>query len=334
MDKPKFLYRGVSISAEKFQNLEIHNDIVPVAPPQQNDEGKDIVADGNEYGIYMTTNHTMAKDVYGNTHTSGSIYNPECLFVDQYTRQQRIRYPQVGIVYEIDTQNLAIKKPWISTQLEGHYNNGYGGEEWITTTNESVPNHIIPKESYHITNVVVGDDILNKQINLDISTLSDEQIKAQVVDIIEKRKTGYELFLEQVHTYPQTQRRKIESKMPIYKRLFNAQDGVALNNYSNCDTNNPQELAGFLMQQVYQNTTPNLDLDSLELIIKASSNTSSTEDFSKNIKTLADGLKEKLNNPNVHERVKENTLVILDKLTAINKALNKKLEESQPQIEF
>ena len=200
MNKPNYLYRGISVSAEEFENIKIHDDITPIAPPKKNEEGKDIVSDGNEYGIYMTTNHTMAIDVYGNTHNFGSLYTPECLFVDRYNNQQHLRYPKIGLVYEIDTQNLAIKKPWISKQLEGHYNNGYGGEEWITTTTDNIPNHIIPKENYRITDVVVGYDILNEQQKLDISKLSNEEIKSQVLEIIERRKIGYELFLNQVHT--------------------------------------------------------------------------------------------------------------------------------------
>ena len=334
MNKPAFLYRGISVSAEIFKELEIHGDIEPAAPPKKNEEGKDIVSDGNEYGIYMTTNHTMAKDVYGNTHHFGSTYNPECLFVDRYNNQQRLRYPKVGIVYEIDTRNLAIKKPWISKQLEGHYNNGYGGEEWITTTSETVKKHIIPKESYRITDIVVGYDLLNDQVKLDISNLSDEEIKSRVLEIIERRKIGYELFLDQVHTFPPEQRRKIESKMPIYKKLFNAKDGLALYDYSECDITNIHDTISFLMQQVYQKDKTNLDFESLDLLMKISMKSKSTEQLPETIQSFIDEFNNKIKNPNVHERIKELSKTMIEKLKAISKTLEKKLEEGQPQSEF
>ena len=334
MDKPNFLYRGISVSAETFKELEIHGDIEPAAPPMKNEEGKDIVLDGNEYGIYMTTNHSMAADVYGNTHLMGTTYTPERLFVDRYNNPQYLRYPKVGIVYEIDTQNLAIKKPWISKQLEGHYNNGYGGEEWITTTSETVKKHIIPKESYRITDIVVGNDFLNNRVKLDISNLSDEKIKEKVLETIERRKVGYDLFLDQVHTYPPEQRRKIESKMPIYKKLFNANDGVALYDYSECDISNVSDVISFLMQQVYQKDKTNLDLESLDLLMKISSQTKSAEQLPETIQTFIDEFNNKIKNPNIHERVKEVSKIMIEKLNAISTTLEKKLEEGQPQSEF
>ena len=334
MEKPSILYRGISVSAEKFQELEIHDDIVPIAPPQKNEEGKDIVSDGNEYGIYMTTNHLMAKNVYGNTHMTGSAYSQECLFVDRYNRQQRLFYPQIGVVYEIDTKNLMIKKPWISKQLEGHYNNGFQGDEWITTTSESHPNHIIPKSSYHITDVVVGNDILNDQVVIDISGLSDQQIKSQVVEIIERRKTGYDLFLEQVHTYPPEQRRKLETKMPIYKKLFNAQDGIALYDYSKCDPSNVHDMISYLMQQTYLRDPQNIDLESLELLGKIAAQTKSVEELPESIQFFINGFNDKINNPDIHERVKELSKTMIAKLKTISQDLGKKMDEAQPQIAF
>lgn len=333
MEKPNYLYRGICISAEEFEQLKIHDDIVPLYAPQKNEEGKDIVLDGNEYGIYMTTSHIMAQKAYGCPHTSGSLYNKECLFVDNFNNRQFIHYPKIGIVYEIDTNNLAIKKPWIKSQLGGVYNNGYEGEEWITTTTDTIPNHIIPKENYIIADIVIGSDILNDQITLDISKLTDEQIKSLVVDIIKRRKVGYELFLDQVHAYPPEQRRKINSRLPVYKKLFNAQDGVALYDYSECDSSNAHDLASHLIQQVYNKNKQNIDIDTIDALIKISKQSETTEQLQTNLQLFIDGLTEKINNPNVHERVKEASKEMIKKLKLSTDDLNKKLDEGQPASE-
>ena len=66
-EKPKVLYRGVTISYDLLKDF--HFDGYPLVPPNEpkiDAQGRKTVGDGNEYGVYMTDNFAMADYAYGN----------------------------------------------------------------------------------------------------------------------------------------------------------------------------------------------------------------------------------------------------------------------------
>lgn len=64
--KPKKLYRGIDISRNELNNSKLfqQDDMYPFREPYVDEEGRNIVGDGNEYGIYMTDNKIAAKKDY------------------------------------------------------------------------------------------------------------------------------------------------------------------------------------------------------------------------------------------------------------------------------
>ena len=123
-------------------------------------------------------------------------------------------------------------------------------------------------------------------------------------------------------------------KMPIYKKLFNAQDGIALYDYSKCDPSNVHDMISYLMQQTYLRDPQNIDLESLELLSKIAAQTKSVEELPESIQFFINGFNDKINNPDIHERVKELSKTMIAKLKTISQDLGKKMDEAQPQIAF
>ena len=148
---PKYLFRGITVPFETFSGLDLDGDLVPNKPPIINERGRETVEDGNEYGVYMTDNEQMTKDVYGNPdHKTGKeIGTIPLLFGDKI----KITEPYIGVIYKIDTEGTDVHRPWISDALKGHYNNGYEGEEWVSLN--------LPKDSYEVSAITIGSDILH-----------------------------------------------------------------------------------------------------------------------------------------------------------------------------
>ena len=57
MNKPEILYRGVKITYDMLKDFKFYDTtLYPPNPYQIDKNGRKVVADGNEYGLYMTTN--------------------------------------------------------------------------------------------------------------------------------------------------------------------------------------------------------------------------------------------------------------------------------------
>lgn len=335
MEKPAVLYRGVAVDGKEFADLDLFGDIKTIYGPKKNEEGRDVVSDGNEYGIYMTTNYLMAKKAYAKAESLGSVYDKEICYVDTLSSQQkRVFYPQVGVVYKIDATKLEIKQPWIRSELEGHYNNGYSGEEWITKTTDTPPfnEHIIPRSAYTVSDVEIGLDLLNGQESIDVSGLSGEQIKKAVFDVMQKRKEGYDLFLNYVKSVPVNNRRLIGLKMPIFKKLFNAKDGIAFADKLEFDKNDSNKTINYLMQKIYNRDRENIDIAALDFLNSLSKKVKSTEELESSIDKMINDLTLKLSAPDFDEKMKENAQSRLKFLTDISKDLKAELsmEQSEP----
>jgi len=61
---------------------------------------------------------------------------------DGRTMVNHITLPSCGIMVEIDTDGLEIRPPKIRSSLDGVYNNGFEGDEWIA--DEISPKHYRP----------------------------------------------------------------------------------------------------------------------------------------------------------------------------------------------
>lgn len=46
--------------------------------------------------------------------------------------EEKIGLSKIGILYEINTEGFNVRNPKVTNYLQGHYNNGYSGHEWIS----------------------------------------------------------------------------------------------------------------------------------------------------------------------------------------------------------
>ena len=151
--KPKYLYRGVIVSENILKTKPLFGvDLVPPNPPKYDEQGRKTVGDGNEYGVYMSDYKEVATNAYAAVRMSdGTPLNSNVRIGDRFLK---VAVPAVGIVYKISTDGLDVHKPWITSELKGHYNNGFMGDEWIAER--------IPVSNYVVEKVIVGEEILQK----------------------------------------------------------------------------------------------------------------------------------------------------------------------------
>lgn len=178
---PKKLYRGITLNTDLFFTTDIEPDEIKVHYDAiTNKEGREVVSGGNEYGVYMSSNFAMVNEVYGKPHQTDIDLMPGLVLANH----KKIELPIIGIIYEIDTTNLDIKKPWIKDVLKSSYNNGYIGDEWITKS--------IPKSNYSIIKIIIGEDLLNENEVIDCTNVSSaiDTIKEKILN----RKLGLVKF--------------------------------------------------------------------------------------------------------------------------------------------
>jgi len=164
------LYRGVTLSSEQFLNYDFNKDLVPPNPPKIDKFGRKTVGDGNEYGVYMTTNLAMARDAYGKPSDSGKQIS-------------NLISTNIGIIYEINPAGLDIREPWLDPaykEMGGltHYNNGFEGKEYIAD--------VIPISNVKLKEVVIAADFLHERETIGNIT-NIEDLKDKVREILAKR---------------------------------------------------------------------------------------------------------------------------------------------------
>lgn len=225
MNIPNKLYRGINFSAEKLKGFDLSGkDMITTTEARIDENGRKVVGDGNEYGVYMTDNQTMVNDVYGKPHGTGQPISK--VMIDH----RMVALPKVGIAYEIDPQKaINVRKPWISSVLQGHYNNGFSGDEWIADK--------IPVGGYRVTKIEIGDDILHPAQVFNVEA-NDNVVAIQnnVNRIIEER----EKHLQALSNYLGTcSEQKIKAMTGIdiqnFKLMF-GNDGLAYKDVKTIDT--------------------------------------------------------------------------------------------------
>lgn len=183
--KPEKLYRGIVVNYELFGNIDFNGEMVPPNPPKTDEDGRKTVADGNEYGLYMTDYLEMAERAYGNPKCGGGKTIGEKRYFN--SRNEILNeLGRIGVIYEIDTEGLEVRTPWISSGLRGHYNNGFVGDEWIADK--------IPAENYCVICIVIGKDFLHEEVRIPVKDI--ESAKTQLDEIIKKREEHFRRFHE------------------------------------------------------------------------------------------------------------------------------------------
>ena len=170
-NKPEKLYRAYTLnpedlSVEKFQEI--------LVPMNVNEKDPTKVNDGNELGVYMSTNENMVKYAY-----SDGIAFIEDLHIEAPRHNDGrgivnyIKLPSCGVIVEVDTKNLSIKKPEITQYLQGVYNNGFEGDEWIADK--------IPPSNYKVKKLIlnIGSSGLDK-IEIEVDGLDNQKLKEAI----------------------------------------------------------------------------------------------------------------------------------------------------------
>lgn len=139
--KPEKLYRAFTVSVNDL-SLELLQK--PLIPGSGVDLEQSTMKDGNELGVYMTTNETMANTAYA--HSRDSIECPR--YNSGYGVTNVVELPKCGVTVEIDTAGLDIRRPKITPRLMGVYNNGFDGDEWIADE--------IPPSNYKVVRLTLS----------------------------------------------------------------------------------------------------------------------------------------------------------------------------------
>ena len=202
----------------------------------------------------MTDNEVVARDAYAAVKTNdGTPINKNIMF--GYDKE-RTMIPSVGIVYKINTDGLNIHIPWITSYLKGHYNNGMGGDEWISES--------IPKSNYSIDTIEIGPDTLHDSEMIQIDDIT--KIRKKVIQKIETRKERLKLFEEQIEAIPEKKRFLLDSnKIEILKEIYKI-DGIMDIDLQSFEPNNVPDYLKYLKGRTYSENKDNIDFTTLEYI--------------------------------------------------------------------
>ena len=251
-NKPKVLYRGLKLDYNALQDYVFTGvDMKVNYTPIIDKYGRKTVKDGNEYGVYMSDNLRMVSSAYGDLHHDGIPINKTLTI-----NGERIMIPSIGVIYQIDTSNLNIRKPFISTSLNGVYNNGFEGEEWIAD--------IVPADKYSIYRVRIGDDILHKTEDLDLSTAED--VSEFIKQKMEMRKYRLEVFANAMAKMTKMQIATIgNSEMDILKSIY-GENGIKYINEENLDTTKVENMIKYLIAKTVKQNEADIDFTTIKYI--------------------------------------------------------------------
>ena len=176
-------------------------------------------------------------------------------------RSLRIAVPAVGIVYKISTNGLDVHKPWITSSLKGHYNNGFMGDEWVAER--------IPVGNYVVEKVIVGEDILHPKKEIEFS--NQEEILIKINEELKERKKRLEKFEEFIELLPQNQvLRMMSDELDVYKEIYK-KDGLNEINLETFKISDCSDCIKLMMAYYYQNNTSSLPMYELKYLNKLQS---------------------------------------------------------------
>lgn len=249
--KPDTLYRGVKISYKDLPDFKFSGEnLVVNYEPIIDEKGRKTVSDGNEYGVYMSDNLSMVEYAYGNLHHDGTPISK------LQVNYQQIAIPDVAVIYQIDTDGLDIREPFISDTLQGHYNNGFQGKEWIADS--------VPADHYSLRRVRIGEDILHNAEDIDLQKAED--LSVQVQQKLEARRKRLEVFVDAVEKMSPAKRRMIDGDRLNTLKTIYGEDGLKYINEDNLDTDSIDGMLKFLAAKTFKQDEANIDFQTLDYI--------------------------------------------------------------------
>lgn len=251
--KPEKLYRGIVLNYKELKDAVISDiDMYPPYEPEINEDGRKVVGDGNEYGVYMSDNRTMVFDAYSRPDRRGTNIGGD---IRVGTYDMPIEVPCVGIAYEIDTDGVDVRKPWITSHLTGVYNNGFEGDEWIADS--------IPSDKYHIIRARIGVDLLHDAEDLELDETSS--IKERLTEKVEERKIRLEAFREDISSLSISQRRSLSRDKLELLKLFYGENGAKYLEESQIDVSTPEGMMKKILKQTLLDNDGKIDTGTLDL---------------------------------------------------------------------
>lgn len=251
-NKPNVLYRGLKIDYNNLKDFNFFGvDLKVNYAPIIDQYGRKTVTDGNEYGVYMSDNLGMVEYAYGDLHHDGiPIHNNLSIY------NERIMIPSVAVIYQINSDGLGIRKPFISERLKGHYNNGFQGDEWIAD--------IVPVSNYTIYRVRIGADILHDAEDTDISRI--ENIKEQLKQKLEMRKYRLETFANAMERISPMKRNTIgRDELNILKSIY-GESGLKYINEDSLITSDVDGMLKYLVAKVFKQNELDIDFQTIKYI--------------------------------------------------------------------
>ena len=251
-NKPSVLYRGIKVDYNSLQNFKFSGvDLKVNYAPIIDQYGRKTVTDGNEYGVYMSDNLSMVTSVYGDLHHDGlPIHNNLSIY------NTRIMIPSVAVIYQINTVGLDVRKPFISDQLKGHYNNGFQGDEWIAD--------FVPANNYTLYRVRIGSDILHDAEDIDLS--KKDNISELVKQKLEMRKYRLETFANAMERISPLKRNSFSrDELNILKFIY-GKNGVKYINENNLITTEVEGMLNYLIAKIFKRNELDIDFQTIKYI--------------------------------------------------------------------
>ena len=208
LQRPEALYRGITLPAADLDMSHMTGPLTPGSRVEHPD-GTITVADGNPFGVYMSTNINMVMTAYADPRHDGPMPGFERL---QYGVQRNgITVPNVGLLYKIDPLGLDIRSPKIIDTLRGVDNNGFEGEEWIA---DFVPaNHVRP------IHLKLGTDTFFPREIIEIAPGEHEVALHALQEKIEARNSKMRRLAEGILELPLEKRKSEHRVGQIIKRI-------------------------------------------------------------------------------------------------------------------
>lgn len=251
---PKYLYRGVIVDYDLIDEVALGDmDLVPPNKAILDENGRKVVLDGNEYGLYMTDNPYVAR-TYSTPSFHGKVLS-KAIDLNYGKGVEYVNLPAVGVSYDIDSTGLDVKIPWITPELKAIYNNGFEGNEWITD--------MVPKDRYQVTRVVVGSDLLHIPEVVELGSAAD--IRRNIKKVIDKRERHLnDLISELKKLTPKKRMELTPLEMNMFKTLLGDNGAKYINvNVEHVEIKTMDDALRYLMSMYYFNNTQRLDFNNL-----------------------------------------------------------------------
>ncbi len=252
---PKTLYRGYNIKYKKLPNFHLSGvDLKVNYAPIINENGEKTVTDGNEYGVYMSDNLDMVKSAYGNTKMARENVEP-LVSINNGTYLEQMMLPVISIIYEINPDGLAVRKPKIAPIWQGHYNNGFRGDEYITDK--------IPADHYQVIQAKIGSDLLHEAEEIDVTDIkkAEEELK-QKAELRRYRLEALASYLTKLPPNKIFNTRGVDKD--ILRTIF-GENGIRYINPNQLNFNNNDNTIKSLYYYIF-NKSGLMDMKSLRLI--------------------------------------------------------------------